>query len=320
MSWEDFREKPKSTEPKELTYRHTNNSFYYAIFRIANKYKTVNSIGGFIKHCERENEVANADKNIENEILIGNNNVVNNIKNYISDIKLRKNAVVARSILMTASPDFFRGLTKEQKELWITDNVKFLKDNFGDNCLYATLHKDERTWHIHAVIVPKFKNKKGENILSNTRYFDGIDKMRAWQDNYSASMKERFKCLNRGIRYSKRKHVEVKTWYALINQNLNENNLQQLSAKAKNNELLEIKLKAIQKTLEVYKNYNSKNELEKNSAILESKRLFNDIQKMKEDKELYKEALSLISQQYRIPQYVISEVLKQCENINEREQ
>ena len=320
MSWDDFRDKPKNTDAKDAVFKNTNSSYFYAIFRIADKYKTVNSICGFQKHMERENEVANADRSINNEILIGDKNVTQNVKNYISDVKLRKNSTVARSLLMTASPDFFRGLTKEDLERWKQDNIKFLKDNFGSNCLYATLHKDETTWHIHALIVPKFKNKKGESILSNTRYFDGIEKMRAWQDNYSNSMKEHFKCLNRGVKYSKRKHMELKTWYSLVKQNLNEKNLQQLTAKAKNSELLEIKIRAIEKTLQIYKNFNSKNTLEKESAIEQSKNLIKDIEKMKEDKDLYKQALSLLSQQYKIPQYVVSEAIKQCENINEREQ
>jgi len=319
MSWEDFRDKPKNTNAKDAIYKSTNSSYFYAIFRIADKYKTVNSIGGFQKHMERENEVANADRSIDNEILIGDKNVTQNVKNYISDVKLRKNSTIARSLLMTASPDFFRGLSKEELEIWKQENIKFLKDNFGDNCIYATLHKDETTWHIHALIVPKFKNKKGEYILSNTRYFDGIEKMRAWQDNYSNSMKIHFKCLNRGTKYSKMKNISLKKYYSLLNQSLNEKDIKQLAAKAKNSELLEIKLKAIQKTLEVYKNYNSKNSLDKDNAINESKLLYKDIQKMKEDKELYKDALSLISQQYKIPQYVVSQAIKQCEAINEKE-
>lgn len=319
MSWEDLREKPKNENVKDAVFKNTNSSYFYAVFNIGDKYKTINAIGGFQKHMERENEVANADKNIENEILIGNKNVMQNVKNYISDIKIRKNAVIGRSLIMSASPDFFRGLTKDDLNKWKVDNTKFLKDNFGENCIYATLHKDEKTWHIHALIIPKFKNKKGESILSNTRYFDGIERMRAWQDNYSLAIQERFKCLNRGTRYSKQKHIELKVFYALIKQDFNEKDIQQMTAKAKNSELLEIKIKAIQKTLEVYKNYNSKNSLDKDNAINESKLLYKDIEKMKEDKDLYKEALSLISQQYKIPQYVVNQAIKQCENINESE-
>ena len=319
MSWEDFRSPAANTNTKDVIFKSTNSSHFYAIFRIGKKHKEMVCIRNFEKHMERNMDVKNADKNIKNEILIGNGNINKNVNEYIKDIKLRKNAVIARELLMTASPDFFKGMMANELEHWKNDNVKFLKNNFGENCLYATLHKDEKTWHIHALIVPKFINKKGQPILSNTRYFDGIDRFREWQDNYAKNMQQRFKCLNRGIRYSKMKHVTLKQFYSLINQKVNEKDIQQMTAKAKNSELLEIKIKAIQKTLEVYKNYNSKNSLDKDNAINESKLLYKDIEKMKEDKQLYKEALSLISQNYKIPQYVVAEAIRQCENINDNE-
>jgi hypothetical protein len=325
VSWDDFQ--AISSEVKDVTFRSSGTGHFYAIFRIGKKYKEIegkqngglNAIKHFEKHMERKIEVQNADTKIENEILIGSRNIYGDVKEYIKDVKLRKNSVIARELLCTASPDFFKHLMQRDLEKWKDDNMKWLKDNFGDNCVYATLHKDEKTWHIHALIVPKFKNKKGEYILSNTRYFDGIEKMRGWQDNYANGMQEYFKCLKRGIKYSKSKHLTLKQYYTLINQNLNEKDMSQVVAKAKNTELLEIKIQAIEKTLEVYKNYNSKNSLEKDRAILESKSLIKEIEKMKDDKETYKDALSLLSQQYKIPQYVIKEAIRQCENINQRE-
>ncbi|HEY5563913.1 MAG TPA: plasmid recombination protein [Clostridiaceae bacterium] len=318
MSWEDFRTPVKTEKLKDITISK-NSNFYYAIFRIADKYKTVNSLNGFVNHMERENEVANANTNIKNEILIGDKNVINNVKNYITDIKLRKNAIIARSLLMSASPDFFKGLSKTDLELWKNDNAKFLKDNFGSNCVYATLHKDEKTWHIHALIVPKFKNKKNESILSNTRYFDGVEKMREWQTNYSNHMKQRFKCLNRGVKYSKRKHMEVKAWYAAIEKKLNENDHKQMLAKARNSELQEIKIKAIERTLQVYKNYSNKNSLEKDKAITEAKELIKCIDNLKESKYIYKQALNMLSQKYKVPQYLIDQAIKECEHISNKE-
>jgi len=314
MSWDDFKTPVKTERLKDITIGGSSN-YYYAIFKIAEKYKTVNSIGGFVNHMERENEVVNADSSIENEILIGDKNVVENVKEYIKDCKLRKNSVIARSLLMSASPDFFKGLSKEDLEHWKQDNIKFIKDNFGKNCLYATLHKDEKTWHIHFLIVPKFKNKKNEYILSNTRYFDGVEKMREWQTNYANSIKQRFKCLNRGVKYSKQKNISLKRFYALLNEKVDEKNVNQILAKSRNNDLLEIKLKAIQETLVTYQQYNNQNEL----ALQDAKILLKEMDKYKSDKELEKEVVSLLSQQYKIPQYAIKEARKQCQNINDKE-
>jgi len=268
---------------------------------------------------EREMDVSNADKNIENEIVIGDKNVVANVKEYIKDVKLRKNSVISRSLLMSASPDFFKGLMKTDLDHWKNDNVQFLKKNFGDNCIYATLHKDEKTWHIHALIIPKFKNKKNEYILSNTRYFDGVERMRAWQDNYSNHMKQRFKCLNRGVKYSKAKNVAVKKWYGMIEKQLNEKDYTQILAKARNSDLQEIKIKAIERTLKVYKNSNDKNMRMYDKAIVEAKELIKDIDNLKANKQRYKEELSYLSQQYKVPQYLIDNIIKECEQINEKE-
>jgi len=57
----------------------------------------------------------------------------------------------------------------------------------------------------------------------------------------------------------------------------------------------------------------------KESAILESKGLLKEIEKLKGEKETYKEAISYISQQYRVPQYVVKECLREVEHINDRE-
>ena len=317
MSWEDFR--GKTEKIKDVTIGGSYSHFY-AIFRIAEKYKTINSIRGFQKHMEREINVFNADKNIKNEILIGDKNVMENVKEYIKECKLRKNSIVARSLLMTASPDFFKGMSKTDLQHWKDDNVKWIKKNFGSNCTYLVCHNDEKTVHLHALIVPKFYNeKKQTHILSNTRYFDGVEKMRSWQDNYSDSIKERFKCLNRGIKYSKQKHQDLKTWYSLVNQQLNTKNYKQVLAKAEDHELQAIKIKAIEKTLQVYKNYNSKNSIEKDNLIIESKELIKEIEKLKGEKQGYKESLSYLSQQYQVPQYVVNECIKEVEQINEKE-
>lgn len=317
MSWDDFKSVPDKT--KDVTFRSTNSSHFYAIFRVGKKFKDINSIKHFEKHMEREINVPNADMNIKNELLIGNENIYGEVKNYIKDIKLRKNAVIARELLMTASPDFFKGLSKQDLEKWKTENIKWLQKNYGENCIYATLHKDEKTWHIHALIVPKFINEKGKSILSNARYFDGIEKFREWQTNYAEGMQQYFKCLNRGIKFSKQKHIMLKTYYNLIQKEINIKDMEQVIAKAKNSELLEIKIKSIQKTLEVYKNYNSKNDLEKNRAIQESKGLLKEIEVLRADKEVYNEALSMLSQQYKIPQYVVKAAIKFAENINDKE-
>jgi len=327
MSWDDFKTPIKTEKIKDITIGGTPH-YFYCIFRIGNKLKvvdgnmkaTLNTIKAFQKHMERQQETPNANEKIENEILIGDKNIYAKVYDHIKDVKMRKNGVLARELLMTASPDFFKNMMPGELEKWKTDNIDFLEKTFGDNCVYATLHLDESTPHIHALIVPKIKNKKGEYILSNKHYFNGIEAYREFQDHYSEKMKEHFKILNRGIRFSKAKHLTIRQYYTLINQKININDKTQLEAKAKNNDLLEIKIKAIEKTLNLYKNSNSKNERKYDKAIIEAKELVKAIDNLKANKQRYKEELSHLSQQYKVPQYLIDNIIKECEQINNKEQ
>ena len=146
MSWDDF--KKVEAKPKNPIVRSSGQRYFYCIFRIGNKLKvvdgslknTLNTIKQFQKHMERQQETTNANTEISNEILIGNKNVYGAVKEYIKDVKLRKNGVLARELLMTASPDFFKSMLPGELELWVDDNRRWLDKRFGDNCIYATLH------------------------------------------------------------------------------------------------------------------------------------------------------------------------------------
>jgi hypothetical protein len=290
-----------------MDYVSFNTDVMYAILRIGKKHKNMYTIKGFQAHMEREKETLNADPTIENERLIGDKNIYEDMSVYLQGVKLRNNSVLAREVLLTASPAFFKGLNDNQLEQWKAINKEWLLDNFNDNCLYSTLHKDETTWHIHSLIVPKFIDKKGRLILSNTRYFDGRDKMIRWQDNYAAAMQRSFPKLERGIRYSKAKHIDIKTWYSLINAPMNENDIKSLCAKAKNSELLELKMKGVLKTLDSYKKYNTK-------AVQEVSKQSKELKKSKEEKEVYKEVISLLSKHYNINAEKIKGYINYAEN------
>lgn len=303
----DYKEEYK----KKLKYSHITTR-YYAIFRIGKKFKSLDQLGAFQKHMQREFEVPNANPNIPNEILIGNENIRDMAELYTNGIKFRKNQVVARELLLTATHGFFNmpeGDIKKWKEL----NVKWLKDNFGNNCIYCVGHQDELTYHLHALIIPRFVNLKGKVILSNTRYFDGIDKLRAWQDNYASSMKKVFKSLNRGVRYSKAKHIEIRHFYAMINSKINDNDLQQVCARSTQAELLEIKLKSLEKTMQMYKKFYKKSDIEKQKLLKENKELSKIIIDLKKNNELNKEVIESLSELYKIPENAVKNVIKYVE-------
>jgi hypothetical protein len=299
-------------QAKEPIYRSGKHGYYFAVFRIGKKYKQLHQVQGFQKHMQREMEVPNADhlKTHENQILIGNSDIFEDVQSYIQDVKLRTNSVIARELLLTASPDFFKNIPEEQRIMWVNKNVNWLKDNFGDNVRYAVLHRDESTWHIHCLIVPKF-TENNKTFLSNTRYFDGPAKLRAWQDNYANAMQSTFKSLNRGIRNSKAKHIEVRHFYGIINSVRSMENSEEIF---KHDILLKAKIKALESTLSAYKQLVEKEErsvLEVNKLNIE---LSKQVKELKKDKDTYKDVVKELSQRYKLPQNAIEKVIKYCQN------
>ena len=288
----------------------------YCIFRVGEKYKTISSIKGFQGHMERTFNTPNANKinRSRNKILIGDKNILENVQEYIKDIKLRKNGVIARDLLLTASPEFFKNKNNEQIDNWIDINVKFLKENFGDNIRYAVAHLDELTPHIHALLVPRFKDVKRDRYkLSNNKYFDGRDKLSEWQDKYAETINNFFEELKRGTKGSKAKHVKIKQYYTLVNADLDKDNIQSLIAKSSNSILLEKKIKALQATLKLYKDKNTTKDLNalKNDNLL--LKMQDNINELKKDKEVYRQTIKTLSQAYYISQESILNIVKKIE-------
>lgn len=109
----------------------------------------------------------------------------------------------------------------------------------------------ETTPHIHALIVPIMTNKKGLPHLNNSFYFGHKDKLSEWQDRYTEAMTKDFQNIfRRGIRGSKATHVDLKTYYSLIKENLNELNSDVILANAKENFLSKKRIEELQDTLD----------------------------------------------------------------------
>lgn len=127
-------------------------------------------------------------------------------------------------------------------------------------------------------------------------------------------MQTTFKQLNRGIKFSKAKHIEIRHFYSMINTKVDENDIESLCANAKNAELLKIKLKGLDDTLQTYKKFYLKSDQEKKKLLEENKELNKNIVDLKKDKDLYKESVSVMSQIYNIPQNAVESVLSYVKN------
>jgi len=233
----------------------------YSIIRLGQKLKNLSGIKGFEIHMERQRETLNADKELthHNIILIGSQNVYEDVKDYLGDTFIAKNSNVGYNMLLTASPQFFKNMPTGELDEWMELSVNYLKDQFGENCVYAVCHMDETSPHIHALIVPKMWNERSQKMtLQGYKYFDGAVKLRGYQTSYSEAVRKKFTMLKRGRMYSKAKHIDIKKFYSIVNSSVDNLSLDELKVHTKNEELINIKMKFMQQTLNNFELKNKK--------------------------------------------------------------
>lgn len=83
-------------------------------------------------------------------------------------VKERSNSVLMQEFVISASPEFFEGLSVDKVTLWAKHQLKFMQKEFGENLKIGVLHLDEKTPHLHFLLtceeksLKRYKNQKGE--------------------------------------------------------------------------------------------------------------------------------------------------------------
>ena len=114
--------------------------------------------------------------------------------------KLQNNAVMLYDFIITASHEDMEKWDKEVVEQYFKDSVDFIKNHYGEqNIMYAQVHLDERTPHLHLGLVPEYKGK-----LAAYKLFVP-DSMRKLQDDFYAEVSSKYG-LERGEVESKTRH------------------------------------------------------------------------------------------------------------------
>lgn len=190
----------------------------YAVIHVE---KCKSNVGALGNHLDRKKIPENAfpgmvSQNREIVSHSGNlNQAVDNRLNegYEGKTAIRKDAVKSISIVLTGTHDQMKHLLHEgYLPAWIEENKKFLFEKYGErNIVSMHLHMDERTPHIHAVVVPLTPDGR----LSAKEVVGNRDKLRELQDDYAEKM-ERLG-LARGEKYSRAKHEDVKEYYKRVN-------------------------------------------------------------------------------------------------------
>lgn len=227
----------------------------YVVFSVGDKLKDLSQFITFRQHMLREIKCpCDLSKTHLNKVLIGDIDVKEDFLNYTKDVHFKKNNPWARDLLLSLSHEYILKMNDKDKEDWINLNVKFLKDNFGDNCRFAIVHLDEnQPLHIHALIVPKFLDNKGTEILSMSRYFNGREKLSEWQTKYYECMKERFKDLERGIVKSNAKAIDIHTVYGIVSGEVDPNDSSK-DELLRANKILKVRIEQLESQVEKLSN------------------------------------------------------------------
>ncbi|HDR8060727.1 TPA: MobV family relaxase [Bacillus cereus] len=129
----------------------------------------------------------------------------------VSDRAIRKDAVVCCSFMISASPDYMNSLSQAEQRRFFEESVCFLKARYGEeNFVYASVHVDEKTPHMHVGMVPVNEKQK----LSAYSFFKNKSEFHDLQDKIYEHVKEKGFDIERGVS-SDRKHLSTQRFKAV---------------------------------------------------------------------------------------------------------
>ena len=185
----------------------------YGILRFA-KYKG-SEISNIEAHNERKKEkyASNPDINLRQRKL--NYHLIEPARKYRAEAnrlieengcRTRKDSVRVVEALITATPEFFKGMKKNEIRAYFQTALEFIK-KYQDSktILSAVVHMDEKTPHMHLAFVPITQDGRlcAKEILGNKK------KLTWWQDEFWKHMVDKYPDLERGESASRtgREHI-----------------------------------------------------------------------------------------------------------------
>ncbi|MGE6593900.1 MobV family relaxase [Bacillus mycoides] len=116
--------------------------------------------------------------------------------------KPRANSVVLSEFVVTASPDYMYSLSSEEQKRYFESSLDFIQKRYGkQNTLYAMVHMDEATPHMHVGVMPITE----DNRLSAKDMFTRKELISLQQD-FPMEMREKGFDVERG-EGSEKKHL-----------------------------------------------------------------------------------------------------------------
>lgn len=169
-----------------------------------------------MKHAFREQETPNADPDrLRQNTHIGARSVAEGMAAFNAALpaKYRKDAVLAIEYLVTSSPEDMASKTREQQDQYFTDALEWLRRKHGsDQVIYAGIHRDEKTPHMYAYVVPIDPDTGG---LNAKKWLGGAKALNEMQTDFAEQVGAHHG-LQRGIEGSRARHTTVSQFYAAI--------------------------------------------------------------------------------------------------------
>jgi len=189
----------------------------YAIMRFA---KHKGYAGALEAHHERTKKRYASNPDINTERSKYNFHIVKPETSYRKEVdkrieaagcRTRKDSVRFVDTIITASPSFFKGKSKEERRKFFETAVEFLSRKIGrGNIFSAVVHVDEKTPHMHLCFTPITKDGRlsAKDIIGNRV------QLTKWQDNFFSHMVKSFPDIERGESASRtgRKHIPTRVF------------------------------------------------------------------------------------------------------------
>lgn len=178
----------------------------YSIIRVS-KVKSGTNTTGIQKHVQRENnnyeneDIDHSKTYLNYDLVNEYNQNFNNLidekieQNYTGKRKIRTDAVKHVDGLITSDKEFFDNQTPEDTKQFFEHAKEFLEQEYGkDNLLYATVHMDEKTPHMHYGVVPITDDGR----LSAKQVVGNKKALTEFQDRFNEYVNQRGYNLERG--------------------------------------------------------------------------------------------------------------------------
>lgn len=189
----------------------------YCVARME-KMKSDNLVGIGNHNQRRFSNHSNKDIDVSKSHL--NYDILDKVKSYKTDIEgyinanksskraVRKDAVLVCEWIITSDSDFFESLSPVDTREYFQTAIDFFAERYGSkNLMYAQVHLDERTPHMHLGIVPFDKDNK----LTAKTMFDR-EALQDIQNELPLYMNERGFKVERGRAGSEAKHLTVQEY------------------------------------------------------------------------------------------------------------